>query len=83
MFSFLKNLFQFKICSVPKFVLFLKFVSLKKKYNQSSNFLKIKNKKKPRKRKRKNTTVPDLVGLRPNKLLGARGATLGADQLGI
>jgi hypothetical protein len=81
MFSFLKNLFQFKIYSVPKFVLFLKFVSFKKIYNQSLNFLKRKKKKKPRKRKTKNTTVPDLIGLQPNKLLGAQwvcGATLSA-----
>jgi hypothetical protein len=34
----------------------------------------------------KNTTVPDLAGPQPNKLLGAQrvcGATLSADQLGI
>jgi hypothetical protein len=75
----------------------LNFVPLKKIKNITKvRFLKNKKentKKKPWKKtkknhekKTKNTTVSDLAGPQPNKLLGAQrvcGATLSADQLGI
>jgi hypothetical protein len=46
----------------------------------------VEKNKKETTEKNKNTTVPDLAGPQPNKLLGAQrvcGATLSADQLGI
>jgi hypothetical protein len=71
----------------------LNFVPFLKKIKNITKVRFFKNKKENTKKKpwkktkkKKNTTVPDLAGPQPNKLLGAQrvcGATLSADQLGI